>query len=354
MHVIHMFEPRYPWIRLLAQGKKRGHDVDLQMKKQSRANSLPVVFPPPPSVHPVRHPPHAMPSDYNPLLRLVDVVAPFLPHSLSDPLYSLALVDLASLSSNPSQLVPLVLSLLAGYTAFLSLLSSARFALRTALALVKWGAVAAVVGAVYLGYNGAGTERGVAGGVQDAADYAARVGGTAYSLGRYGARYWFGSNPSSSSSSSWFSSNGGGGGGAGAAAARSRQAREQRQQRRRAASASAAQRDDDPAAAGAHAAQDFVGQAFSSVLEFFGSNNGPSEGAQPRQRRSRGSRAGSSPRDTTTDADSEGGGLSGFAWNLAMNRAKQAWDDLTGATDGSTAPAGGRTRGETRNRNRNR
>ncbi|GAA5864060.1 hypothetical protein JCM3774_006367 [Rhodotorula dairenensis] len=274
-----------------------------------------------------------MPYDNSPLLSLIDLVSPYLPARLTDPLYSLASLDLASLTSNPAQLLPLALSLLAGYTAILSFLSTARFAFRTALSLAKWGSIAAILSALYLGYNGAGSERGVSGGVQDAAGYATGVGKTLYSLGRHGANYWFASsaaNHNNNGGGSWWSPSSS----SASTTARNRQARERRRRdsasRRGSDSARAA---DDPAAAGAQAAQDFVGQAFSSVLEFLNpatagtgaggdhNNNNNNKRGQPR-----------SPRAAKqAQPQAAGDGLSGFAWNLAMGRAKKAWDEMTGA-----------------------
>ncbi|GAA5977415.1 hypothetical protein JCM10908_004972 [Rhodotorula pacifica] len=282
-----------------------------------------------------------MPYDNNPLLNVIDLVSPYLPARLTDPLYSLASLDLASLASNPAQLLPLALSLLAGYTAILSFLSTARFAFRTALSLAKWGSIAAVISAVYLGYTGAGTERGVSGGVQDAAGYATGVGKTLYSLGRHGANYWFASsaNNAAGAGSSWFSSSA-------STTARNRQARERRRRdsKSRAGSASyrssgsGSARADDPAA-GAQAAQDFVGQAFNSVLECL---NPPAAGSGSQQsRNSRGAKR--APAQPAAGGD----GLSGFAWNLAMGRAKKAWDEMTGG-DGTAAEA--RSGGRSRNR----
>lgn len=279
-----------------------------------------------------------MPYDDSPLLSLIDVISPYLPARLTDPLYSLAALDVASLASNPAQLLPLALSLLAGYTAILSFLSTARFAFRTALSLAKWGSIAAILSTIYLGYNGAGSERGVSGGVQDAAGYATGVGKTLYSLGRHGANYWFAStNPSGGS---WWSPSSS----SASTTARNRQARERRRRdsASRAGSSSSSGRSsrsgsaraDDPAA-GAQAAQDFVGQAFSSVLEFL---NPASVGGNAQQGHPRSSRAKQAPQQAGGD------GFSGFAWNLAMGRAKKAWDEMTGAEDDS--------KHGTRNRNR--
>ena len=275
-----------------------------------------------------------MPYDNSPLLGLIDLVSPYLPARLTDPLYSLASLDLASLSSNPAQLLPLALSLLAGYTAILSFLSTARFAFRTALSLVKWGSVAALLSALWLGYNGAGTERGVSGGVQDAAGYATGVGKTMYSLGQHGAKYWFGAN--TGGGSSWWSPSSGS-----STTARNRQAREQRRRHRsnsasRASSSSAAA--DDPAA-GAQAAQDFVGQAFNSVLEYL---NPPTTGANVDNR----GKTRSSTRTKKAQPQAAADGLSGLAWNVAMGRVKKAWEEMTGgeATGADESRSGSRSR----------
>lgn len=282
-----------------------------------------------------------MPYDNSPLLGLIDLVSPYLPARLTDPLYSLASLDLASLSSNPAQLLPLALSLLAGYTAILSFLSTARFAFRTALSLIKWGSVAALLSALWLGYNGAGTERGVSGGVQDAAGYATGIGKTMYSLGQHGAKYWYGAN--TGGGSSWWSPSSSGS----STTARNRQAREQRRRRNSASRASSSSSSpygsksaaDDPAA-GAQAAQDFVGQAFNSVLEYL---NPPTTGADddnPGKTRSSTRTKKAQPQAAAAD------GLSGLAWNVAMGRVKKAWEEMTGgeATGADEARSGSRSR----------
>ena len=282
-----------------------------------------------------------MPYDNSPLLGLIDLVSPYLPARLTDPLYSLASLDLASLSSNPAQLLPLALSLLAGYTAILSFLSTARFAFRTALSLIKWGSVAALLSALWLGYNGAGTERGVSGGVQDAAGYATGIGKTMYSLGQHGAKYWYGAN--TGGGSSWWSPSSSGS----STTARNRQAREQRRRRNSASRASSSSSSpygsksaaDDPAA-GAQAAQDFVGQAFNSVLEYL---NPPTTGADDDNRgKTRSSTRTKKAQPQAAAAD----GLSGLAWNVAMGRVKKAWEEMTGgeATGADKSRSGSRSR----------
>ena len=285
-----------------------------------------------------------MPYDNSPLLGLIDLVSPYLPSRLTDPLYSLASLDLASLSSNPAQLLPLALSLLAGYTAILSFLSTARVAFRTALSLIKWGSVAALLSALWLGYNGAGTERGVSGGVQDAAGYATGIGKTMYSLGQHGAKYWFGANSNTGGGPSWWSPSSSAGS---STTARNRQAREQRRRRRSSNSASRASSSssaaaDDPAAAGAQAAQDFVGQAFSSVLEYL--NPAPAGGVNNNNGgKTPGSR---STRSKQTQPEADADGLSGLAWNVAMGRVKKAWEEMTGgeATGADKSRSGSRSR----------
>ncbi|POY76553.1 hypothetical protein BMF94_0394 [Rhodotorula taiwanensis] len=278
-----------------------------------------------------------MPYDNSPLMHVIDLISPYMPASLSDPLYTLASLDFASLASNPSQLLPLALSLLAGYTAFLSFLSSARFAFRTAISLAKWGSIAAVLSAIYLGYNGAGTDRGVSGGVQDAAGYATGVGKTLYSLGRHGANWWFASNGQNpNAASSWLNS--AFGGGSGTSTTRNRQARERRRRESTSTSSSRNTRNsyrsnEDPSA-GAQAAQDFVGQAFGSVLEFL--NPAAAGNAAKNGKTGRARRAAEQP------AAADAGGSSGFGWLSGMAQAKKAWDEMTAG--GSGAANGGRNR----------
>lgn len=248
----------------------------------------------------------AMPVE-SPLLPLLDLITPYLPNSLANPLYTLASLDIQSVYHNPSQLLPLALSALAAYTAFLSFVSTARFAVRTAISLVKWGSIAAVLGAVWMGVNNAGSEKGVSGGVRDAASYAGQFGRGLFSLGQKGAGYYFGAPASSKT----------------------------RDRRRRSSSRNAA-----PAGSGGWgdnrdaAAEDFVGNAMKSVLEFI---NPPAGSTQEKVKRSAKKAMGGSG-----SSSSGGDGLGGLAWNLAMGRAKKAWDEMTQEASGNE-PAG-RTR----------
>ncbi|EMS19910.1 uncharacterized protein RHTO_03954 [Rhodotorula toruloides NP11] len=240
----------------------------------------------------------------SPLLPLLDLITPYLPNSLANPLYTLASLDIQSVYHNPSQLLPLALSALAAYTAFLSFVSTARFAVRTAISLVKWGSIAAVLGAVWMGVNNAGSEKGVSGGVRDAASYAGQFGRGLFSLGQKGAGYYFGAPASSKT----------------------------RDRRRRSSSRNAA-----PAGSGRWgdnrdaAAEDFVGNAMKSVLEFI---NPPAGSTQEKVKRSAKKAMGGSG-----SSSSGGDGLGGLAWNLAMGRAKKAWDEMTQEASGNE-PAG--------------
>lgn len=254
----------------------------------------------------------------SPLLPLVDLIAPYIPNSLANPLYTLASLDLQSVYHNPSQLLPLALSLLAAYTAFLSFLSTVRFAVRTAISLVKWGSIAAVLGAVWMGVNNAGSEKGVSGGVRDAASYAGQFGRGLFSLGQKGAGYYFGAPANSRT-----------------------------RERRRSVSSSGGGFSRNAAPAGSsgggwgdnrdRAAEDFVGNAMKSVFEFINPQAGS---AQEKLKRSAKKASGAS-RSSGSSA-SGGDGLGGLAWNLAMGRAKKAWDEMTQEAGGSESA--GRTR----------
>ncbi|GAA5993916.1 hypothetical protein JCM11641_006956 [Rhodosporidiobolus odoratus] len=240
---------------------------------------------------------------HTPLLPLVDLVAPYLPTSLADPLYTVATADLANLAQNPTQIVPLLVSLFAAYWAFLSFLSSARFAFRTSISLLKWGAIASVFGAAYMGYNSAGTQKGVTGGLNDAANLAGTVGKGVYSLGRKGAGYYLGSMGASKGSSkrsasgrprSWSKPTSEGGW-------------------------------DDPHAGRDTEAEEFVGgilkKAQQGVFEYL---------APPQEKVKR------SAKKSQPSFGGGGGGLSGFAWDLAMGKAKQAWDDFSEGSEAGT------------------
>ncbi|GAA5822379.1 hypothetical protein JCM11251_006321 [Rhodosporidiobolus azoricus] len=240
---------------------------------------------------------------HTPLLPVVDFVAPYLPSSLSDPLYTLATFDLANLIQNPLQFFPLLLSLLAFYWAWLSFISSARFAVRTSIALAKWGAVLSVLGAVYMGYNSAGTEKGVVGGLNDAVRIGSTVGKGVYSLGRKGAGYYFGAGKSSNSKYSKRSASG-------RARTWARPTNEGGW--------------DDPHDSGRDVqAEEFVGdvlkKAQSAVFEFL----------SPPQEKVKRSAKKSQKASMPSIPNPMGGGLKGYAWDYAMGQAKKAWDDFS-------------------------
>ncbi|BGP41704.1 hypothetical protein JCM10450v2_005767 [Rhodotorula kratochvilovae] len=240
---------------------------------------------------------------FNPLLPVLDVAARYLPSSLSTPLYTLASFDLASLRDHPSQLLPLFLSLLAAYTALLSTLSTLRFALRTSVFLAKWGALGALGGAAYMAYQGAGTDRGAAGGVQDAAKYATLVGRGVYSLGRKGAGYYFGGGaPAPAAARAKRSSSGG---------------------RKTAAPVGGKGWDDGRDTS----AEEFVSSALGGVLEFLNPGAGSAQEKVKRTAK-RAAAAG-----LAGNGGGGGGGIGGFAWDLAMGRAQKAWDEVVGGAE---------------------
>lgn len=124
----------------------------------------------------------------NPLLSLLDSVDPYLPSSLTTPLYTV-LTTPSSALSDPSQLLPLALTLFAAYAAFLSFYSTLRTTYRVALFALKWGTAAAVLGAGYSAYSNVGTEQGALSGLRNAQQVAQRV----YAVGRTGVDWWMGS-----------------------------------------------------------------------------------------------------------------------------------------------------------------
>ncbi|GAA6048326.1 hypothetical protein JCM3770_000950 [Rhodotorula araucariae] len=246
---------------------------------------------------------------FNPLLPVLDVAARYLPTSLSTPMYTLASFDLASLRDHPSQLVPLVLSVLAAYTALLSTLSTVRFAVRTSVFVAKWGALGALGAAAYMAYHGAGTDRGAAGGVQDAAQYAQLVARGVYSLGRRGAAYYFG---------------------AGAPApARANRASAGSARGKTAAPVGGKGWDDDDGGDDA-TAEEFVSRALAGVLEFLSPGAGS---AQEKVKRTAKRAAAAGLAGTGAGANGGAGGLGGFAWDLAMGRAQKVWDEVVGGTE---------------------
>lgn len=255
-------------------------------------------------------------SSFNPLLPVLDVLSRYLPASLSDPLYTLASFDLASLRSQPSQLIPLALSLLAAYTAFLSTLSSLRFAFRTSVFVAKWGALAALGSAAYMAYQGIGTDKGAVGGAQDAAKWAQMAGKGVYSLGRKGAGYYFGSGASSSSSSS-------------SSASRSRANKRASAARRK--TAAPAGRDASWDSGRDAQAEDFVQDALDGVLEFL--NPGAGNAQETLKRTAKRAAGVDGAEGNGKGKKSGGGGLGGLAWDLAMGRAQKAWDAVVGGAE---------------------
>ncbi|GAA5855999.1 hypothetical protein JCM8547_002934 [Rhodosporidiobolus lusitaniae] len=238
---------------------------------------------------------------FNPVLPLIDLVSPYLPSSLADPLYTLATFDFSNLASHPTQIFPLILSLIAAYWAWLSFLSSARFAFRTTVSLLKWGAVASVLGAAYLGYQSAGTEKGVVGGLSDAAHTANIVGKGVYSLGRKGAGYYFGQRGASSKSK------------------RSASGRSRSWARPTNDGSSSW---DDPSDRNLEA-EDFVGEllkkAQGAAFEFL---SPPQEKVKKTAKKSKSS-------VPSFGSGGSGGGLSGLAYDLAMGKAKKAFEEFT-------------------------
>ncbi|GAA5889360.1 hypothetical protein JCM8208_007854 [Rhodotorula glutinis] len=258
-----------------------------------------------------------MSDSFNPLFAVLDVVSRFLPTAVSDPLYTLASADLASLRDHPSQLLPLVLSLLAAWTAFSSFLSWVRFGLRTSVFVAKWGALGALGTAAYMAYQGVGTEKGAVGGAQDAAKWATMAGRGIYSLGRKGAGYYFGDSFGAGSSSS-------------SSSARSRAHKRSSSSSRRKTAApvnDAASWDSGRDTQ----AEDFVQNAMGSVLEFLNPGAG---GAQETLKRTAKRAAGLAQGDEgRKKGGSGGGGLSGLAWDLAMGKAQKAWDEVVGGAE---------------------
>ncbi|BGP17988.1 hypothetical protein JCM10213_005027 [Rhodosporidiobolus nylandii] len=239
----------------------------------------------------------------NPILPIVDLVAPYIPASLADPLYTIATADLASLAQHPTQIFPLLLSLFAAYWAWLSFLSSARFAFRTTLALAKWGAIAAVVGAIWMGYNGAGTAKGVTGGLSDAARIYSTVGKGVYSLGRGGVGYYLGSRGAGNSNSkrsasgrprTWSKPVSGGGW-------------------------------DSPADEGRDTqAEEYVGNVLKKAQEVFFEYLAP-----PQEQVKRSAKKG---KNSLPDFGRPSG-LGGIAYDVAMGKAKKAWDEFADGND---------------------
>jgi len=132
-------------------------------------------------------------SDY--LLDLLDLGAPYLPRAITSPLYSI-ISQLPSSPSeilqNPTSFLPLLVTLFSAYFAFNQFIGTLKWGVRTGFTLLKLGVVGSTIAAVYMGYEGIGTEKGVTGGVRDAFRTAEKVGRGMFDVGKRGSQWYFG------------------------------------------------------------------------------------------------------------------------------------------------------------------
>ncbi|KAM0751419.1 hypothetical protein T439DRAFT_325560 [Meredithblackwellia eburnea MCA 4105] len=123
-------------------------------------------------------------------------VDPYLPSSITVPLSKILALSQSYLT-DPTQLIPLLISLLTLYAAVMSIWSTTRMVIRTVWFLVRWGAVLVAVGAVYQGFGRDGTGNG---GWRESVDTVGKVGRTAWGLGKQGVDWWAQSSSSSPTS----------------------------------------------------------------------------------------------------------------------------------------------------------
>lgn len=117
---------------------------------------------------------------------LFALLSPYLPPSLLSPLAHLLSLP-STLLADPSQLVPLLISLVTLYAAVMSLWSTTRLAFRAVWFTLKWGAIAAALAATFSSWNGGGGEGG---GWVEGFKGAGRVGRAAWGVGRTGVEWW--------------------------------------------------------------------------------------------------------------------------------------------------------------------
>ncbi|KAK4051679.1 hypothetical protein OIO90_004629 [Microbotryomycetes sp. JL221] len=271
---------------------------------------------------------------------MIDFVDPYLPNSLANSLYAVVdrLPTLDEAISNPTQLVPLLLSLFAVYAGFMSMYNTTRWAFRLGMFFVRWGLIATVLLTAWSGWNGIGTDEGVTKGVRQVGNVATR----AYGIGKTGVNWWLSSSGVGSTSSSSRT--------AGRRRSKRRSSKQTRDSSRRRRSASGAKKTwstpdddgiwDDPAEvdlAAQDPTSDVLNTIKKTILTFSGTddaNAGTNDDRQANARASRQkansqSRTGSSSRrrrDQNTNDDDD---LSQWATNFAINKARRAWNDWT-------------------------
>ncbi|KAI5480646.1 hypothetical protein MNV49_007573 [Pseudohyphozyma bogoriensis] len=249
-------------------------------------------------------------SDDGALEHLWQLVAPYLPASIAGPLHQLLTLP-ATIFENPSQLVPILISLLTLYAAIVSLLNSARLAFRMAWFTIKWGAIAAAVGAAVSGYNGwgAGDNNG---GAWEGLATAGRMGKSALRLGKQGVEWWASSGARAASSSS---------------SGQRRSSKKSASGRPRTwAKANDDGGWDDPSEVDDADANDAVKWVQDSVLTFLNRATTPDEkkGKKPPS-----SRARAKAEKKAKQAEDDGDALSDWAMRYAAGSAKKWWDGLS-------------------------
>ncbi|GAA6062863.1 hypothetical protein JCM10212_006116 [Sporobolomyces blumeae] len=283
------------------------------------------------------------------LLDYLDLAAPYLPRAVSSPLYAVVThlpSSLQDVTSNPvSTLVPLVVTLFSTYLALTQFVRTAQWAIRTALTLVKVGLIASVVGAVWMGYENVGTDKGVVGGVTDAYRVAETVGRGVFDLGRRGAGWYLGQMGSRNGASTTTS---------GRSGRRQRTTRSTNANNDRARGGGGGWFDRDPdevdlgkAGFGGSASrnprstfgggstnretEEFVRNALEKARGVWGvfTNDDSSSRTRPVGDDRRNARRGGKN-------DGSGGSAGGFVWNLLAGQAKKVWDEAVEGNDKTT------------------
>ncbi|GAA5984108.1 hypothetical protein JCM5350_003780 [Sporobolomyces pararoseus] len=257
-------------------------------------------------------------ADY--LLDLLDLGSPYLPRALATPLYTI-LEQLPSspsdLFQNPTSFLPLLLTVFSAYFAFNQFLSSLRWGLRTGLTLLKLGLIGSVLGAVWMGYENVGTEKGVSGGLRDAYITAEKFGRGVYGIGKKGSSWYFGNNSFGQRDTR-----------AGRRTRRSKQKSTNSKKRM--------WEDPEEMDLGKENTEEFVKNAMDKARGIWGMFNPDSSTTNTGR--------GANTRRQKREQESEGGGI---VWNLLANQAKKVWED---AVDSMEQPGAKTTKKRTTRR----
>lgn len=181
---------------------------------------------------------------------------------------------------------------------------------------VKWGAIAAIIGVLWSGYNNMHTEEGPLKGVRTAQGYAEQ----AYGVGRTGLNWWMGNSANR--------------GGRKTSKRKAANGRSPSGARRTWATANDDGGWDDPAevdiGAGARGGQsgddDVMGFVKRAAMTFLAPGQAADDQRAPRAK----TRANTQKKKAKRNAGNADGGLGDMATEYAMGRARRAWNDFMG------------------------